>query len=307
MKSIRIFSIKSIDIVVHPFMPLMILYAWISGHGAFIIITVISIVLHECAHALTAFLFRQKLQSIEITPLGAVLRMEITSGLSASKKLFILLSGPMMSWCLCAISIVAVRCGFPVEISWYFFIGNLAIFVLNLVPALPLDGGRVLLLILERLFPSKYVVIIMRSIGTVLGVTFIVLNIVCVLGIGGWNLSLGFAGFSLLHGTKCEMIGYQLLEYRRLLDRKISIENKGFCAVCVRYVLSHIPLRYIIRRLPASKSLLCCCLEPGTMNLLGYMTEIELIQIYMLHPDMTLRQALEMRRFGIDRTKYGTN
>ena len=98
--------------------------------------------LHEGAHLLAIRLCKVRHCSIEWTPLGFVAQAEGFSALPASKRLWIALSGLLASGLLAAVSRVFLR----LHPFWYLcFTANMGILLLNALPILPLDGGRVLL------------------------------------------------------------------------------------------------------------------------------------------------------------------
>ena len=76
MRTWRIASLGATEVRVHPVLSLYLAYAWLTGHGLFALLAFGSILLHELAHAACAAAFGQAPHCIEITPLGAVMRLE---------------------------------------------------------------------------------------------------------------------------------------------------------------------------------------------------------------------------------------
>jgi len=112
----------------------------------------LSIVVHELAHALVARRYDLPIAGITLFVFGGIAEM---SGEPASPRaeFRMAVAGPLMSLALSAIAyaatLAAVAMGLPddspvVLVFGYFALMNLVLAVFNMVPAFPLDGGRVL-------------------------------------------------------------------------------------------------------------------------------------------------------------------
>lgn len=126
----------------------------ISGLLAWVIVIFVSILIHELGHALTARGFGQQAR-IDLVGFGGM-TSHTGKNLSAMKNFLIVLNGPIMGFLLFAL-LMLVRPYVPVEgfVQYMVRIGiiiNLLWTVLNLLPILPLDGGQLLRIVLERFF-----------------------------------------------------------------------------------------------------------------------------------------------------------
>lgn len=299
MRSWRIATFGTTDVRIHPALPLCFAYAALTGHGMFMVISLLSILLHEGAHTLVAVLFGQAPTSVELTPLGAVMRLEDEGRLSRFPRMLMLLAGPAATLIICwmAVHLTAheVLSG---EYGRLMFMTNLSILILNLLPVLPLDGGRVLSLLLEKLLPLRIARKTMRTIGCLIGVLLIALNIYASLRLGGWNLSLAFAGCCMLYTSSAATTTQAASELRYFMDRKIRFERKGRLHTRMISARADRPLRSLVRSLPASELALFACIEPGTLRMLGFIHEGELIQQYLNRPGMSLSEALRLCKTG---------
>lgn len=110
---------------------------------------------HECAHAFAAAKLGYKLNKIVLMPFGAVIDGDL-SGISLKDEIFVAICGPLCNL-LTAVFFVALWWLTP---TVYAFTDtacytSLAIALVNLLPAYPLDGGRVLRCVLVRAFAQK--------------------------------------------------------------------------------------------------------------------------------------------------------
>jgi len=180
-RSFRIATIKSIDVKVHPTFALVVLwvmYQWgvtaqagIAGviFGTLVLLAVFAcVLLHELAHALVAIQHGLRVRDITLLPIGGVARVE-HSLLSPKSEAIIALAGPAMNIAIALVLtplvaiVVAIRhLDHPVSILLYaselspagfilyLWIANLLLAAFNLIPAFPMDGGRVLRAALSR-------------------------------------------------------------------------------------------------------------------------------------------------------------
>lgn len=109
-----------------------------------------SLLLHEMAHSVVARHYGIEIKGITLFLFGGVAELEAEPR-SASVELLVAIAGPIMSlllaigfWILAEASTVLVTSDPLTELLSYLAMINLILAVFNLVPAFPLDGGRVL-------------------------------------------------------------------------------------------------------------------------------------------------------------------
>ena len=147
----KIATLGETDITVHPAAGILLLLGLLTRWRALLICTYASIILHETAHAAVSALWHHPPQEVEITPLGAMMRLEDEERLPLTARISVILAGPLMTLILCALSLWLTQNGvIPRETGRLIFLGNAGILLVNLLPALPLDGGRMLAAALER-------------------------------------------------------------------------------------------------------------------------------------------------------------
>lgn len=124
------------------FIPYIILLIVIGFRGE-LLISFVLVVLHELVHYGTAVFFGFSGFDIKILPIGAVLRLRDLDEATPMEDLLISLSGPVFNLILAAACYI-ISTLYPGNIMNFLVKSNLALGLFNLVPAFPLDGGRVL-------------------------------------------------------------------------------------------------------------------------------------------------------------------
>ena len=119
-------------------------YFLLAGKIFVFLIYTLTAVLHEIGHSVKAEGCGYRLDKITLMPFGAVVSGE-TDGISAKDEIGIALAGPFINLAA-GITCVALWWVFPETYSFTETIAeaNLTMCAVNLIPVLPLDGGRVL-------------------------------------------------------------------------------------------------------------------------------------------------------------------
>ena len=136
---------------VHPALVLMGAVALWLGEGETLIAFAPALLLHEAAHLAAAHFLGVRVEAVELMPFGAAVRMEKLWRVRAGQLAAVALAGPAMNFALlllCA-ALAWVRI-LPDAWAVLCVKANASILLFNLLPALPLDGGRALFGALQR-------------------------------------------------------------------------------------------------------------------------------------------------------------
>jgi stage IV sporulation protein FB len=177
-----------IPIRIHPFFWMLIFaIGWLNSmtlQGTLIWAGVIfiSVLVHEFGHALTALAFGQK-ANIDLIGMGG-LTTRSGKTLKLWQEFLVVLNGPLAGICLYFLAFYLKRfTTVPVGITPFvlnvMIVVNLFWTLLNLLPIQPLDGGRLLSIIMEKLFGLKGVKITLflsMCLAGILGLLFFYFN-----------------------------------------------------------------------------------------------------------------------------------
>ncbi len=166
----KIGEFAGIGLFIHATFPLLIAFvalpALIYGGDivsalesiAFILVLFLCVVLHEYGHALAARRYGIKTQDITLLPIGGVARLERMPE-KPSQEFVVAAAGPLVNVAIAAILFVGLSLAGSTIPSFGFGLGNesflerllminVGLVLFNLIPAFPMDGGRILRAIL---------------------------------------------------------------------------------------------------------------------------------------------------------------
>lgn len=197
--SFKIGSVFSIPIKVHvTFLLLLVFVAVVGGdlhqsaYGVlFVILVFVCVVIHELSHSLVAIRFGHQVRSIILLPIGGMAQMDEIPE-DPKQEILISIAGPLASVAIAGILFaVLLAMKTPIEFwsgeSFYdgnlllnLFWINLILAAFNIIPAFPMDGGRVLRGILgmfmEHMKATRIAVFVGQMLAIVLFFTGILYN-----------------------------------------------------------------------------------------------------------------------------------
>jgi Zn-dependent protease len=196
---------------------------WLLGFAAALLLFA-SIVLHELGHALTAQRLGVPIRGITLFIFGGV--AEMTEEPPTAKAEFqVAVAGPVVSvvlgFAFLAAGFGGAAAAWPaVATELLQFLGamNLYLVVFNMVPAFPLDGGRVLRSVLWQWKGSlRWATRVTSTIGSFLGTALIALGVLWAIGLSDLMGGMWLALIGLFVRSAARM-SYQQLLLRRALE-----------------------------------------------------------------------------------------
>ena len=217
--SFPVARIAGIDVRIHAtFLLLLVWFGFVyfaeGGYAAmfaglsFIILLFVCVILHEFGHALAARTYGINTPDITLLPIGGIARLERMPD-KPWQELVVALAGPAVN--------VVIAFGLYIVIGRFFGLGdleeladgrgnlltqllaiNVILVVFNLLPAFPMDGGRVLRALLAMRLSHGRATRIAAAVGQVVAVLF------GLLGLFGGNPFLLFIAVFVFFGARAE-------------------------------------------------------------------------------------------------------
>lgn len=187
-------------------------YSWpLVGMFLLLLIAVFAcVLLHEYGHALMAQQFGVNTKDIIVTPIGGIARLERMPR-KPMQELLITIAGPSVNLVISCLLLIALWSSgnslvpgegldsfyqFPVILMWL----NLFLFLFNLIPAFPMDGGRILRSTLAFFVDHQSATMVAGILGQIVAAGF------CFVGIVFGQFSLLLIGAFVFFAARMEIV-----------------------------------------------------------------------------------------------------
>lgn len=162
---------------INPLTILLFIFFIIIGKFDNFFICYISMTIHEVAHLIAALSIGLMPEKLKFQPYGVNLTLKNKIIYSFSDEVILYLSGPFTNIILSLICLLIFGRG---KISDYFYICNILLFLMNILPVKPLDGGVLFEKTLTRFYGVKSGRKITKAISLVFFIVFLLFGIYCI-------------------------------------------------------------------------------------------------------------------------------
>ena len=159
-------QLAGVKIKISPLFFILLIIAAVNAELVLITVFFSLVLAHEMGHILMALHLNLNLYEIELLPLGGTIRIASGSEIEPNKEIKLAIAGPIVNIMLLAFAILLSSI-IPLEMhqaAELFVRGNILLIFFNLLPILPLDGGRIYraLLVRNRGFinATKYILLV---------------------------------------------------------------------------------------------------------------------------------------------------
>ncbi len=280
---------------VHPLLPLLWGFSLVIGKGSALLAAMAALLLHECGHLIAARLLSIPISTIEITPFGGVLTPERLEWVSPVCRFIFAAAGPAFSLLGCFCSVLLFRWNVPFPFVRQFARVNLLLLVINLLPALPLDGGEMLRAVLSARFPSVAVTKALTGVGYAVGILLCFVSLAAAFR-GEVSLFPLFAGLYLMYAVALERRDSTARYVTALIARRQRLERHEMLPVECLAVSADTPARLILPRLSLGKYHVIYVLSRDGMACLARLDEKTFCEMTLNQPDEPIGLRLKDER-----------
>ena len=145
---------------------------YITGKLETLFITYLILFIHESAHLLAAKAIGLKSSHICFFPFGVNLKLKNKMVYSLSNEIILYLSGPLSNILMAVFAKIFFK-----DYFWYedFYLKNIILCIINLLPILPLDGGVILKKIIASKMGYSCSIRVMKALSAIMVISGIIL------------------------------------------------------------------------------------------------------------------------------------
>lgn len=125
----------------------------LTGHFSNLLVFTLLIIVHELGHVFSSLIFGYKISKIIIYPFGGLTKLNTMINTNIYEDLVVAISGTLMQCVFFVIIYIMYKNGLIREYIFnLFYLYHKSMFLFNLLPIIPLDGFKILNLILSKIF-----------------------------------------------------------------------------------------------------------------------------------------------------------
>lgn len=292
----RVLVLQDTLVRIHPLALIGALYFLAFGNGEMVLCGFAALLLHEVAHVATAKAFRFTVPEMEITPFGGVAKIEDLQQATPVQQFFIAVAGPFANWVCCLI------CAWFVQMQWanpytlqHFVHWNMLLLCFNLIPVLPLDGGRIAQALLSPLIGWERAAKALSFAGILLGLALVGLSIFGALN-GVANLSLMIAGCYLMYAANLSKTMAAAQCIHSVISKKVKLEHEKALRVESLGVARKITVKALFRRMSPGKYHRVFVMDEDGLTSIGELDDGVLVNALLDTPNETVENLLKKQR-----------
>lgn len=265
-----------------------------AGHATEALILLGSLAAHEIAHLAVAWVLGLQVEELVLTPLGGLARMDSALEADPQAETSVALAGPFQSFFLAGLALMLMGDSFfDQKLVRFCFEANASLAFFNLIPALPLDGGRALRGLLAQRWGYRRVTGWMAKLGRFLGIAMAGTALVILVKTGRVYPTplVGGVFLALDAGREVEAAVYR--SYRQFLHKRDRLAERRVIGATQLVAVAGTRLRELLEHMAARQYHLILVVDEE-LHPLGTLHEAELMDAFAtLGPEATIEQILD--------------
>ena len=287
----KICTLYGTTLRVHPLFPMTLLLFTLGGQGSLILAFLVALIFHEIGHLHAAFRLGLSVTMIELTPFGGVMQITGDEGLSGSKGFLLAAAGVIVNLVLGLLTaaVLSIRL---TPFLLYFLLAHFIMAAINLVPALPLDGGRMMMALLAARFSRARIWRIMLISGRILACLLILYSLVQAIR-GFFQPRWAILGCYLLYSSFLEEKQSTARYITALFSRRYRADTGEALPMQTLCVSGQTQLRVLLPQLSPRAYHRIAVLDETACEVLGTVSEKELYAAVLKRPESKIIDLLQ--------------
>ncbi|NLY43662.1 MAG: hypothetical protein GX066_06795 [Clostridiaceae bacterium] len=263
-------------IYIHPTFFIIIPIAIITKSVKEIVILYGIIIIHEFFHLIVMLHYKIEIEQVKIMPFGITIKIKNNLIEKPEHEIMVALAGPLSNALLAfAAYLVKVYCLYRTDDITFFIFGNIVIGTFNLMPVLPLDGGRILKAVLTLKWGYVKAFYFVMKLTRCMSFIFFIIGIY-VFYITRFNFSLLLIGTFLIFNGVYEQQNNRIILMKEIIYYKQKLIKEGLWQAKNMVVISDYPAHKLLKNFSYNYFYLVTVID-NKMNILGTLTEMQII------------------------------
>ncbi len=268
-------------------LPMLLIACWLGGGREAAVLTV-CVLLHEAGHMLVARLLHVRVVELELMPVGGAARLESIWGLRPAQLVATALAGPAVNLLLVISGVAAASAGvrdlsMPVRV-------NLALLLFNLLPALPMDGGRIVCGVLARFMKPERAARWGVRLGLIASTALMGLAALT-LKSGPFNVTPLLAALFILTGAPHELHEARFAALESLIGRRGELAREGVMPARCLAVTGDTALSAALAPVSPRRPHLYVCLD-DELRIAAFMTDAQILEALLREGDGPIERLI---------------
>lgn len=236
---------------IHPLFVAVAVPAVLFGNAGLVMAFLLAVCIHECAHMLTAKAVGLSVESLYVLPFGCAAEISGMGGANAARAMLTAAAGPVAGIFTASI-LTLLPAGYADSYVLLFVWANLALAAVNLIPVLPLDGGRILFAVLKTVVSERAAWRALNWGGVIAGLGMCGFGAYMLAG-GSMNPTWLVMGVFLFGYAAASLRNLPFASYRMSEEKRRRLARRGSADVKHIAVMRTATLREVLREMESSK------------------------------------------------------
>ncbi|AEE91674.1 Peptidase M50 [Tepidanaerobacter acetatoxydans Re1] len=266
--------VSNLRISISFFFIIIVVLAVLAGLYTEVLAALLALGIHEYAHIFVGCRLGIVIHEIEILPFGGRIRSSLDEA-TLEKEMLMVMAGPLANFTMAGLILFLLTQAFITPNTARQFIHyQLMLGMFNMLPALPLDGGRIFALWLRQRFAFTLSIRIASRAGKILAYSMLILALI---GLAFKRLFLSFfvAGIFLLQQTSKEEKNAHFIFMKHLAGKKEKISKNKYMPGEIMVVNEDTPAKKILYSFAPQKYFVVYVLDEN-MKIKKSLTETEI-------------------------------
>lgn len=265
------------------------------GYTKEMFILFLFVMLHEMAHVIFAVMYKLRVETIEIFPFGGVARIGNIEGVEAHKEIIIAMAGPGANIIAASIILALNRAGVSIPDFSYLMNVNITLALFNLLPGLPLDGGRMLRAALAYYTGFKKATRTSAVMGKIIAMALLFVGIIVYI-YGNLNISLLVIPFFIFISAVNEENGIMYTIMKNITNKNSDFITRGVMDTTGICVYENVMIREVLKNFDLNRYHLIVVIN-SEMKIRAVFTESQVFEALSFYGGgVTLGELCEKNR-----------